>query len=258
MAYIRSMLAFTNTFHDYQNAYYLANAWLELQLVKGRNHGFGYEDSVMSGSKTIINNLNCKLKNCYFYSSLKTKSYVTSQTEQISDNTISCTNLGYSTNADKLISSLYLYEDEQNRDDLDEWTLVSSKKLVKIVNTNIEIKVNWLSSYRLALQASDASGATSDYDKIIDNLSAETIDLISYQGSFFTQIPDDHQVRVKIINDLKQTGKVCFQVKPGGEKVPSFHQVINSVWLYNHTLVRLEAIQTNIPGDEQDLAGGSV
>jgi len=252
------MLAFTNTFHDYQNAYYLANAWLELQLVKARYHGFGYEDNILSGSKTVVDNLDCQGRNCYFYSSLKTKSYVTSQTEQVSDNTISCTNLWYDTNADKLISSLYLYEDEQNSDDKDEWTLVSDKRHIKIVNTNIEIKIIWLSSYRLALQASDASGATSDYDKIIDGLATDTIDLIDYQWSFFTKIPEDYQVRVKIINDLKQNGKVCFQVKPGGDKVPGFHQVVSSVWLYNRTFVNLQAVQTNIPGDEQDLAWGSI
>lgn len=213
------MLAFTNTFHDYQRAFYLANAGLELELVKARNHGFGYEDEVLSGSQTISRNINCENRKCGFVASLKTKSYVTSQTEQITSNTISCVDLGYETDANKLISSLYLFEDATNRDDQDEGELMSNKALIKIKNTNIVIKVEGLSSYRLALQASSPEGDASSVDKILD-LNANTIDLLDYQADFFTQIPDDYQVKVKIINDLKQKGKVCFEVKPGGEKVP--------------------------------------
>ncbi len=251
------MLAFTNTFHDYQRAFYLANAGLELQLVKARNHGFGYEDEILSGSKTIANNIECETRRCGFVASLKTKSYVTSQTEEITSNVISCSTIGYTTNSNKLISSLYLFEDEKNRDDQDEGELVSDRKLIKIKNTNIVIRIQWLSSYRLALQASDAEGGVSNFDKIVD-LSTDSVDLIDYQADFFTQIPDDHQVRVKIINDLKQEGTVCFEVKPWWEKIPWFHQLINSIGYFNNTTVRLQAVQTNIPGDEQDLAWWNV
>jgi hypothetical protein len=59
------MLAFTNTFHDYQQAFYMANAGLETELVKSRYHGFGYEDSIESGSNTILENLSPScLKKC--------------------------------------------------------------------------------------------------------------------------------------------------------------------------------------------------
>gem|GEM_PF-6494996 len=90
---------------------------------------------------------------------------------------------------------------------------MSDKELIKIANTNIVIRIEGISSYRLALQASNPEGEASDFDKIVD-LNATTVDLLDYQADFFTQIPDDHQVKVKIINDLKQDGTVCFEVKP--------------------------------------------
>lgn len=257
MAYIRSMLAFTNRFHDYQKAFYLANAGLELQLVKAKYHGFGYEDELGSGSKTVTENIACASAKCVFSCDLKTKSYVTSQTEQVTSNTISCVDLGYYTDTTKLISSLYLFEDAANKSNQQEWTLVSDKELIKIANTNIVIRIEGISSYRLALQASNPEGEASDFDKIVD-LNATTVDLLDYQADFFTQIPDDHQVKVKIINDLKQDGTVCFEVKPWGERVPWFHQVVTSIGYFNNTVVRLQAIQTNIPWDEQDLAGWNI
>lgn len=258
MVYIRSMLAFTNTFHDYQQAFYIANAGLELQLVKARNHGFGYEDTVKMDSVTVTKNIgDMCLKECAFGSDLKTKSYVLGQAQHISSNTTTCIqDIWYTTDSDKIISSLFLFQDTTT-DPENEGDLVSTKKLTSINNTNIKIFVYGLSSYRLALQATSSSGEVSNFDKI-EELTQPEIALLDYQASFLNKIPDDYQIRVKIINDLKQTGTVCFQSTAGNLKLPWFHQVITSLGSYNKTSVRLQAIQTNIPGDEQDLAWGSV
>lgn len=258
MVYIRSMLAFTNTFHDFQQAFYLGNAGLELELVKIRNHGFWYEDKVALDSDTVKKNFGqfCG-RDCGFHSELRVKSYVAGQKEQISENTTVCTDsLWYQTDGNKLISSLFLFEDASS-DPEKEWTLVSSKKLQLINNTNIKIAVYGLSSYRLALQATNASGEVSNFDKI-ESLSQPEVSLLDYQASFLNNVPDDYQIRIKIINDLKQQGTVCFQSTAGNLKLPWFHQVITSVGSYGKTNVQLQAIQSNIPGDEQDLAGGNV
>lgn len=260
MIYIRSMLAFTNTFHDYQQAFYLANAGLELQLVKAKNHGFGFEDRQWSGSTTVSKNLNCIADTCYFASDLKTHSTVVGQKEQISSNIIACTdNVGYITDGNKLISSLFLFRDDQSNPDT-EGKLVSSKIYEPLTSYEyISLNAYGLNTYQVALQATNEDGEPSQYDKIIEVNKQETVRLIDY-SDFFTKALGDpaiQQIRVKVINDLKYSGTVCFSYQ-WNNKLPGFHQVINAVWAYHNTQVRLQAIQTNIPGDEQDLAGGNI
>lgn len=258
MVYVRSMLAFTNRFHDYQQAFYMANAWLELELVKIRNHAFGYQEKIETGSQTVIKNFsnNC-IKECTFEAYLKTNSFVLGQKEQISNSPIVCSKeIWYATDGNKLITSLFLFEDATT-DPEKEWLLISDKTTKAIKNTNISIFTYWLSSYRLALQATSLSGESSPYDKI-ETLNQPVIRLLDYQASFMNNISDKDQIRVKIINDLKQSWSVCFQSTAGTVTLPWFHQVINSIGRYGDVFVQLRAIQTNIPWDEQDLAGWSV
>lgn len=258
MVYVRSMLEFTNRFHDYQHAFYMANAWLELELVKIRNHAFGYEEFISTGSNTIARNFSAQcIKHCSFQTSLKTDSFVVWQKEQISNDAIVCDkDSWYTLNTGKLIASLFLFKDETS-DAESEGALVSTKKIKALKNTNISIFTYGLWSYRFALQASSSSGESSPYDKI-ESIYQPTIKLLDYQASFMNNIPDTYQIRLKIINDLKQPWSVCFQSTAGSSKIPWFHQVINSIGYYGDVRVQLHAIQTNIPGDEQDLAGWSI
>lgn len=268
MVHVRSMLAFTNTFHDYQQAFYMANAGLETELVKSRYHGFGYEDSIESGSNTILENLSPScLKKCWFSANLKTKSNILWQSEQITNNAIVCDQeLSYKTDASKIISSLFLFEDEVS-DSTKEWNLVSTKKLIPINSRNVLVHLyGWLLSnwFKLVFQAVGTGWEVSKYDKIIEKYPP-----IVSPMNLFTELDDPSvveafndssitQIRVKILNDLKVSWWVCFQSTAWTTKLPWFHQVITSVGSYNNTVVRLQAVQTNIPGDEQDLAGGTV
>lgn len=258
MVYMRSILNFTNSFHDYQQAFYLAQAWVELQLVKAKNHAFWYEDSITTWSKTVqLNITNYCTKSCFFSSTLQSSSYVVWQSEHIRDNQTVCSELlWYTTDTSKLISSLFLYQDETS-DSEREWKLMSSKKISAIKNSNIKIMIYGLSSYRLALQATSSSWESSSYDRI-QTLNQSEISLLDYQSSFLQAVWDDSLIRIKIINDLKQSWYVCFQSTAGNLKLPSFHQLVQSVWSYWNTTVRIQALQTSIPWDEQDLAGWSI
>ncbi len=260
MIYIKSMLAFTNTFHDYQQAFYLANAGLELQLVKAKNHGFGFEDAQWSGSTTVTKNLNCIADTCYFASDLKTHSAIVGQKEQITSDIIECNeNVGYITNSNKLISSLFFFKDDQSNAE-SEWKLISSKTYKTLTSYEyITLHTYGLKTYKIALQATNKEWEPSQYDKIIEINSQDTIRLIDY-SDFFTKAlwdPEIQQIRIKVINDLKYEGSVCFSYQ-GNVKLPWFHEVIDSIGAYHNTQVRLQAIQTNIPWDEQDLAGGNI
>ncbi len=57
-AYINNLLKLSASFHDYYKSYYIANAWLELALVKtnGKVRKYGFEDTVASWSTTVTNN----------------------------------------------------------------------------------------------------------------------------------------------------------------------------------------------------------
>ncbi len=263
------MLAFTNTFHDYQQAFYMANAGLETQLVKSRFHGFGYEDSIESGSMTVVKNLGsfC-MKDCFFSASLKLKSNVLWWSEQVTSQATTCNQeIAYKTDANKLISSLFLFQDKTSNG-AEEWNLVSDKSLQIINNRNVLIHLyGWLLSngFKLVFQAVVGSGGeVSKYDRIIEKLPP-----INSPLNMFTELDDPNlieafndpaisQIRIKILNDLKIAWWVCFQSANGTNPLPWFHQVITSVGSYADTLVKLQAIQTSIPGDEQDLAGGTV
>lgn len=258
VSYVRSMLSFTNKFHDYQSAFYMANAGLELSLIKKNNHWFGFESSMNSGSQSIWKNFKCHTQwwNCRSSSSIKTKSYVLWETENITNNIAKCTDLvWYSTDSNKIISSLYLFEDNQSSIEK-EWNLIWDGKFKNIQNRNINIKVYWISNYKLALQSSNASGEIGNND-FLESYTEQIVDLNTFP-QFFTNLNPSDQVRIKIINDLKLPGKVCFESRYGDLKLPGFHAVIQSIWHYNGTIVNLQATLTNIPGDEQDFAWGEV
>ncbi len=57
-AYINNLIKLSASFHDYYKSYYVANAWLELALVKtnGKVRKYGFEDTVVSWSTTVTNN----------------------------------------------------------------------------------------------------------------------------------------------------------------------------------------------------------
>lgn len=57
-AYIKNLIKLSSSFHNYYKSYYVANAWLELSLVKtnGSIRAYWFEDAVNSGSTTVTSN----------------------------------------------------------------------------------------------------------------------------------------------------------------------------------------------------------
>jgi len=246
----------------------MANAGLETELVKSRFHGFAYEDSIDTGSTTVQTNLwlFC-IKECNFTANLKLKSPILWWTEQVSTQATTCNqDIAYKTDSNKLISSLFLFQDATSNLEW-EWNLVSTKSLQIINNRNILIYLygGLLSNgFKLVFQAVWTGDEVSKYDRIIEKLPPITSPL-----NLFTELDDPNiveafndpsisQIRIKILNDLKVAWWVCFQSENGTNPLPWFHQVITSIGVYADTVVKLQAVQTNIPWDEQDLAGATV
>jgi hypothetical protein len=62
--YVRQIFSSNALFYNYYQAYYLANAGIEMGLTKIKHRGYGFEDAISSGSD--INQLrNCKFKPCH-------------------------------------------------------------------------------------------------------------------------------------------------------------------------------------------------
>lgn len=88
-AYIRNLIKSSAVFYNYYKTYYVANAWLELALVKtnGQVRGYGFEDEVKSSSKTVTDNFSWL--NTYFTTSIKTSS-LSLWEKNISDTVTTC------------------------------------------------------------------------------------------------------------------------------------------------------------------------
>ena len=72
--YIRNILNYSSNYYKFEKSYYLAYWWIELELIKIKNHWPGFEDSINSTSPTNLKNRNCK--NCYFETQNKSLSNV--------------------------------------------------------------------------------------------------------------------------------------------------------------------------------------
>lgn len=70
-AYINNLIKLSSSFHDYYKSYYIANAWLELALVKtnGKVRKYGFEDTVSSWSTTVTNNFSGSFTSSIYASS---------------------------------------------------------------------------------------------------------------------------------------------------------------------------------------------
>lgn len=90
-AYIRNLIKLSASFHDYYKSYYIANAWLELSLVKtnGNVRGYGFKDTVLSWSSTTSSNFSGS--NRYFSARINTLSnYLGDVNTSDSTNTDTC------------------------------------------------------------------------------------------------------------------------------------------------------------------------
>ncbi len=90
--YVKNMINYSSEFLKYYKWYYLANAWIELELTKIKNHWFGFEDRIMSGSDTNQENFQyCWERSCFFESSIVSRSKIVS-TDSLSWDISSCSN----------------------------------------------------------------------------------------------------------------------------------------------------------------------
>jgi len=87
--YVMNLLSVSSENHKYYKAYYIAYGGLELELLKWKNHWYGFEDAILSGSNTVSRNFTGI--NYYFSSKILSRShYITNTYKSLFDDSISC------------------------------------------------------------------------------------------------------------------------------------------------------------------------
>lgn len=66
MQYVQNLLKVNSSYYQYYRAYYLAKWAADLALLKVQNQPIGFQDSILSGSETVKNNVSCLLGRCFF------------------------------------------------------------------------------------------------------------------------------------------------------------------------------------------------
>ena len=87
--YVINLLKVSSENHKYYKAYYVAYGGLELELLKNKNHWYGFEDIILSGSKTVSKNFTGI--NYYFSSKILSMSKnITNNYRSLFDDSIDC------------------------------------------------------------------------------------------------------------------------------------------------------------------------
>ena len=87
--YIINLLNISSENKKYYKAYYIAYAWLELELLKDKNHWYGFEDKISSWSDTVSKNFTGI--NYYFSSNIFSRSkYITNSYKSLFNTSITC------------------------------------------------------------------------------------------------------------------------------------------------------------------------
>lgn len=90
--YVKNILNNSSIYYKFEKSYYLAYWWIELELVKIKNHWPGFEDTISWNSETNSKNRLCK--NCHFIVKNKSLSNILWWDSFVLENNIaSCNNL---------------------------------------------------------------------------------------------------------------------------------------------------------------------
>lgn len=171
-AYINNLIKFSASFHNYYRGYYVANAWLELALVKtnGNVRGYGFEDTVAASSTTVTNNFSGA--NISFTTTTRTSSW------SLWDLNTSNPNVTTSCSAENVVEMWYeippgwcvpiiLLHDYSGIADSYEWLEgrvmeISDNQLLQLSNPKPNITLYWDNAVTALLTRVDANF---DFDK---------------------------------------------------------------------------------------------
>ena len=235
-------------FYDYYQAYYLANAGIELWLAKIKHRGYGFEDRVWSGSH--INTIRtCNIKPCQTIYDIQANHTVLSDTIQ---QPASCDNdQRYIKQAGQNLI-VPLFGDKQSDGEQDMITRdYQSLNTQEIASLSLSASGKDI-KYAVALLASDPKGEFVDsivqvyqQNKLI--LSNLTNSGNIYGESILSKLDGKNQWFLIISNLSDQPLSLCLQ---SNSKLPTSAVLLSAQWYYRDSVVSLQAIKkVAIPDD---------
>ena len=87
--YVLNLINVSSENKKYYKAYYIGYAGLELELLKNKNHGYGFEDSILSGSDTVLKNFTWKNYN-FDAKILSMSKYITNNYKTLFNPSLNC------------------------------------------------------------------------------------------------------------------------------------------------------------------------
>ena len=227
--YVVNLIKISSENHKYYKAYYNANAGLELELLKVKNHNFWFEDKVLSWSDTVKKNL-VGYKKWNFQSSIHSQNkYITNNPREFFDDSINC-------NDEKNWIVLWTWQSymfplfyDKNRD---EWVFSwENLKLIDISNAELYFKWTWILS--ITTNKREKLWKTTiwneNWTNIKTKLSNPTFDL------------DDRP----FLNIWATNGSWKFCISNSSNKMNTQYIFIKSEWKYLNSTVQLKVIRTN-------------
>jgi len=89
--YVLNLLKVSSENFKYYKAYYIAYGWLELELLKTKNHWYWFEDKILSTSDTVKKNFTWK--NYYFKANIYSLTkHITNTEKSLVNDSINCSN----------------------------------------------------------------------------------------------------------------------------------------------------------------------
>lgn len=246
--YVRQIFASSAMFYDYYQAYYLANAGVELGLTKIKYRGYGFEDRVWSGSD--INTIRtCNIKPCQTIYDIQANHTVLSDTIQ---QPTSCDNdQRYLKQAGQNLI-VPLFSDQQA--DIEQSItnrVYASLNTQEIASLTLSASGNNV-KYAVALLVSDPQEEFVDsvvqvyqQNKLI--LSSLTNSGNMYGESILSKLDGKNHWFLIISNLSDQPLSLCLQ---SNSKLPTSTVLLSTQWHYRDSVVSLQAIKkVAIPDD---------
>lgn len=212
------MITYSSAFHNYYQAYYLANSPLQLQLLKQNNRGFGFEDKIWTWSNTVSNNLTCE--NCDFQWELNARRNVLIDEPDLDSYPDSCdvNNYNYSIWEGEAII-LPLFWDNNNWEGSIEWNYIENLQDLGDIDIETDVTVD---SYIVWIVDTDLNTDTVDDVDNVSDLDQENINTY-----------------LVIANTTWDWWNQKFCIDSKDKSLPTSYININTIWRYHDTYVWL-------------------
>jgi len=233
--YVVNLINISSENHKYYKAYYNANAGLELELLKVKNHSYGFEDSISSWSNTVKKNL-IHIKKWNFFSNIYSQNqYITNNVKEFLDTSIDCSDEKNWIKLWTWQSYMFpLFFDENNSEWVFSWWNTGDLHKIDISNATLHFKSNGVWVLSITTNKREKLWKTTIWNGEMKILNKLSMSLSDYEKN------DKPFLNIWVTNS---TWKFC--ISNPSNKMNTQYILIKSEWKYLNRTVQLQVIRTN-------------